>query len=134
MNWVQYCYAYSKRLTLCFCDSVFKSKVHVLSFFLLVFPFIIFYTWKIEVELIYIVVLVSHIQQRIYICICVCIYICIHIFFIPFSIMVYYKILNIVHPQFLVVTQSQNTWQQWCVEPTHASSHKPIFTIQNSGN
>ena len=29
--------------------------------------------------------------------------------------------------------QSQNTWQQWCVEPTHASSHKPIFTIQNSG-
>ena len=63
------------------------------------------------------------------------IYICIHIFFIPFSIMVYYKILNIVHPQFLVVTKartpgSNGVWSQ--LMPAHTSQFLQFKTLENS--
>ena len=60
-----------------------------------------FHYFFIEVQLTYNVVLVSGVEQSnsVYVCVCVCVCVCVYthiFFFILFSIMVYYRKLNIV--------------------------------------
>ena len=99
--------------------------------------------FKIEVQLIYKVVLVSGVQQSdlvhiyiyiyIYACVCVCIYIYIYILFQIFTIIGYYKILNIVPCAMQKVLVVYLFYIQQCVyvNPKHPFYPSPSFPFGN---